>query len=123
MSEPCPEGRYDYEACFTPFRYCPVKGCGRTEVSRVRVQSGPCAVADCEREASKTVLVEGIEGRALDGPLPVRVCLPCFAYYGLVEAPLTGGSEPETIKPATAKGDPRTVEDGEEQTLGGEKRA
>lgn len=26
---PCPQGRTDYEACFAPFRYCPVKGCGR----------------------------------------------------------------------------------------------
>lgn len=29
--EPCPKGRTDYEACFAPFRYCPEKGCGRTE--------------------------------------------------------------------------------------------
>lgn len=29
--ERCPQGRTDYEACFAPFRYCPVKGCGRTE--------------------------------------------------------------------------------------------
>lgn len=27
----CPLGHTDYEACFAPFRYCPVKGCGRTE--------------------------------------------------------------------------------------------
>jgi hypothetical protein len=31
MTEPCPQGRTDYEACFAPFRYCPVKGCGRVE--------------------------------------------------------------------------------------------
>lgn len=29
--QPCPQGRTDYEACFAPFRYCPVKGCGRAE--------------------------------------------------------------------------------------------
>jgi len=28
---PCPQGRTDYEECFAPFRYCPVKGCGRAE--------------------------------------------------------------------------------------------
>lgn len=28
---PCPQGRTDYEACFAPFRYCPVKGCGRVQ--------------------------------------------------------------------------------------------
>lgn len=28
-AEPCPQGRTDYEACFAPFRYCPVEGCGR----------------------------------------------------------------------------------------------
>ena len=31
---PCPQGRTDYEACFAPFRYCPVKGCGRMEQTR-----------------------------------------------------------------------------------------
>ena len=31
MPSPCPQGRTDYEACFAPFRYCPVKGCGRAE--------------------------------------------------------------------------------------------
>jgi hypothetical protein len=25
----CPRGRTDHEACFAPFRYCPVEGCGR----------------------------------------------------------------------------------------------
>lgn len=30
-AQPCPQGRTDYEACFAPFRYCPVKGCGRAE--------------------------------------------------------------------------------------------
>jgi hypothetical protein len=34
---PCPQGRTDYEACFAPFRYCPVKGCGRAEAT-----PGPC---------------------------------------------------------------------------------
>jgi hypothetical protein len=29
--EPCPKGRTDYDECFAPFRYCPVKGCGRAE--------------------------------------------------------------------------------------------
>lgn len=24
-------GRTDYDECFAPFRYCPVKGCGRAE--------------------------------------------------------------------------------------------
>lgn len=33
--EPCPQGRTDYEACFAPFRYCPVKGCGRSEAAPV----------------------------------------------------------------------------------------
>ncbi len=28
---PCKNGFTDYEKCFAPFRYCPVKGCGRTE--------------------------------------------------------------------------------------------
>lgn len=31
MTEPCPQGRTDYDACFAPFRYCPIKGCGRVE--------------------------------------------------------------------------------------------
>lgn len=30
-NELCPQGRTDYEACFAPFRYCPVEGCGRME--------------------------------------------------------------------------------------------
>lgn len=30
-NEPCPMGRTDYDQCFAPFRYCPEKGCGRTE--------------------------------------------------------------------------------------------
>jgi hypothetical protein len=50
---------------------------------------GPCAVANCERVSSKTVLIEGVNGQKLDDPIPIRVCLPCFAYYGLVEAPET----------------------------------
>src|SRR5690242_3067932 len=50
--------------------------------------SGPCAVAGCGREASTTVLVEGIEGQALDDPIPVRVCSDCIDTYGL-----TGGSD------------------------------
>lgn len=29
--KPCPQGRTDYDECFAPFRYCPVKGCGHTE--------------------------------------------------------------------------------------------
>lgn len=29
--ERCPNGFTDYEECFAPFRYCPIKGCGRTE--------------------------------------------------------------------------------------------
>ncbi len=29
--EPCPKGQTDYEACFAPFRYCPVEGCGRAQ--------------------------------------------------------------------------------------------
>lgn len=31
----CPLGQTDYTACFAPFRYCPVKGCGRTETPGV----------------------------------------------------------------------------------------
>lgn len=31
MTELCPQGYTDHEACFAPFRYCPVKGCGRAE--------------------------------------------------------------------------------------------
>ena len=27
----CPQGRIDYEACFAPFRYCPVEGCGHAQ--------------------------------------------------------------------------------------------
>lgn len=25
----CPNGRTDFEECYSPFRYCPIKGCGR----------------------------------------------------------------------------------------------
>jgi len=46
MSEPCPQGRTDYDDCFAPFRYCPTKGCGRVETPPEKV----CAVGvkDCE---------------------------------------------------------------------------
>lgn len=29
--EMCPQGRTNYVECFAPFRYCPIKGCGRAE--------------------------------------------------------------------------------------------
>jgi hypothetical protein len=33
MSEPCPEGfeAPHFSECFSPFRYCSIKGCGRSE--------------------------------------------------------------------------------------------
>lgn len=33
----CANGYTDYERCFAPFRYCPVKGCGRAETPPEKV--------------------------------------------------------------------------------------
>jgi hypothetical protein len=61
---PCPQGRTDYEACFAPFRYCPVKGCGRAESSTPDAASPPTyldglrdARAVVERQTDLTDLV------------------------------------------------------------------
>ena len=44
--EPCPNGRTDYDSCMAPFRYCPVKGCGRAETVRCAVGVLDCTVRE-----------------------------------------------------------------------------
>lgn len=50
MSQECPLGRTDYEACMSPFRYCPQEGCGRiappspAEQRRKREVANACAI-------------------------------------------------------------------------------
>lgn len=48
MRRVCPQGRIDYEACFAPFRYCPVKGCGHAEGGvQLPVEGEPARPASC----------------------------------------------------------------------------
>lgn len=60
---------------------------GMTFLQAVAPDPPLCAVADCVRVASRTVMVEGMNGHVLDDPLPIKVCLPCIAYYGLTATP------------------------------------
>ena len=42
--QPCLLGQTDYEKCMVPFRYCPEKGCGRTQTPDPLAEAGAAAI-------------------------------------------------------------------------------
>jgi hypothetical protein len=70
----CPEGRTDHEACFAPFRYCPVKGCGRTEAQEPPVVGPKPFVlrrnTDVSGVSGTGIVAQGVEFQ--DGTVALR---------------------------------------------------
>ena len=80
----CPKGQTDHQACFAPFRYCPVKGCGRTEepaATPPEVEDHPafvgtCDLGNCDRMTTVVLLI---------GDEWLSACRPCAARQIVTE--------------------------------------
>ena len=69
MTDICPQGRTDHKACFAPFRYCPVKGCGRTERATVPKAGTDLIAAERQRQIQAEGWTPERDARYVNGEL------------------------------------------------------